>query len=228
MQSLSSLVAPQIVITTTCGTITDNTVGTVTTLGFQRWRWLGSGSAHITGILNVCENIYQFMFQDINSYETERATVILCGFPVTRDDEGSQQTDSNASTRLSRLQFNPRWICRRLSKRQTVLCTFLWQYSGLFQCRHLNEACHLAGIVGAIILVPCHVIKYLQLIWCVNSLWPNDAIWRHRSWSTLAQVMACCLMAPSHYLNQCWAIFSKVQWHSNESNLTRDSSPPNH
>ena len=33
----------------------------------------------------------------------------------------------------------------------------------------------------------------------VNSLWPNDAIWRQRSGSTLAQVMACCLMAPSHY-----------------------------
>ena len=27
----------------------------------------------------------------------------------------------------------------------------------------------------------------------VNSLWPSDAIWRHRSQSTLAQVMACCL-----------------------------------
>ena len=46
---------------------------------------------------------------------------------------------------------------------------------------------------------------------CVNSLWPNDAIWRHRSWSTLAQVMACCLMAPSHYLNQCWLIVNKDQ-----------------
>ena len=36
----------------------------------------------------------------------------------------------------------------------------------------------------------------------VNSFWPCDAIWWHRSRSTLAQVMACCLMAPSHYLNQ--------------------------
>ena len=35
----------------------------------------------------------------------------------------------------------------------------------------------------------------------VNSLRPIDAIWRHRSGSTLAQVMACCLTAPSHYLN---------------------------
>ena len=49
---------------------------------------------------------------------------------------------------------------------------------------------------------------------CIKSLWPSDTIWRHRSWSTLAQVMACCLTAPSHYLNQCWLITSKVQWHS--------------
>ena len=31
-----------------------------------------------------------------------------------------------------------------------------------------------------------------------------------KSWSTRVQVMACCLMAPSHYLNQCWPI--NHQW----------------
>ena len=31
----------------------------------------------------------------------------------------------------------------------------------------------------------------------INSLWFSDAIWWHRSRSTLAQVMAWCLMAPS-------------------------------
>ena len=36
--------------------------------------------------------------------------------------------------------------------------------------------------------------------------------------------MACCLMAPSHYLNQCCLIISKVQWHSSEGNFTSDSS----
>ena len=36
------------------------------------------------------------------------------------------------------------------------------------------------------------------VIFCwVNSLWPSDTIWRQRSGSTLAQVMACCLTAPS-------------------------------
>ena len=43
-----------------------------------------------------------------------------------------------------------------------------------------------------------------------NSMWPSDAIWRQGSRSTLVQVMACCPTAPSHYLNQCWLIISKV------------------
>ena len=62
----------------------------------------------------------------------------------------------------------------------------------------------------------------------LNSLEPSDAIWRWRSWSTLVQVMACCLTAPSHYLNQYWLIISKVQWHPSESNFTRDASAISH
>ena len=52
-----------------------------------------------------------------------------------------------------------------------------------------------------------------------NTLWPSDAIWRQRSWSTLAQVMACCLMTVSHYLNQCWLFITKVQWHLSKANF---------
>ena len=37
----------------------------------------------------------------------------------------------------------------------------------------------------------------------INTLWPVDVIWRHGTRSTLAQVMACCLTPPSHYLSQC-------------------------
>ena len=51
-----------------------------------------------------------------------------------------------------------------------------------------------------------------HLLRWINSLWPSDAIWRHISGSTLIQVMACCLTAPSHYLNQCWVIISTDQW----------------
>ena len=37
-----------------------------------------------------------------------------------------------------------------------------------------------------------------------NSLWPSNTIRRQGTESTLAQVMACCLTAPSLYLNQYW------------------------
>ena len=53
--------------------------------------------------------------------------------------------------------------------------------------------------------------KLVQVMaWHVNSVWPGDAIWQHRSGSLLAQVMACCLTALSHYLNQCSRIVSEV------------------
>ena len=51
----------------------------------------------------------------------------------------------------------------------------------------------------------------------VDLLWPSDTIWCHATWSTLVKVMALCLMALSHYLNQCWPIItfiSEVLWHS--------------
>ena len=48
----------------------------------------------------------------------------------------------------------------------------------------------------------------------VRGVWPSDAIWRNRTAPTLVQVMTCCLMALSHYLNQCWLIMSKGTWYS--------------
>ena len=47
-----------------------------------------------------------------------------------------------------------------------------------------------------------------------HSLWAGDDIWRQRSGSTLAQVMACCLTAPCHYLNN-------VDWSSVKSSDIR-------
>ena len=58
---------------------------------------------------------------------------------------------------------------------------------------------------------------YCKIIYCTviqvkldNSLWPCGVIWRHRTWLTLVQVMACCLTTPSHYLCQWWLIIRKV------------------
>ena len=49
-----------------------------------------------------------------------------------------------------------------------------------------------------------------------NSLWPSDTIWWQRSGSILAQIMACCLMAPSH---STWTYNQNCLWHSPESFL---------
>ena len=78
------------------------------------------------------------------------------------------------------------------------------------------------GITRVVIERP-KILKAMTL----NSLRPSDAIWRHRSGSTLAQVMACCLTALSHYLNQCWLIISKVLWHSSEGIIMRRSEDTN-
>ena len=62
----------------------------------------------------------------------------------------------------------------------------------------------------------------------INTLWPSDAIWRQGSRSTLVHVMACCLTAPSHHLNQCWLIITKVQWCSSGGNFAWDVTAISH
>ena len=62
---------------------------------------------------------------------------------------------------------------------------------------------------------------------CFYTLLPSNAIPWQPSGSTLALVMACCLMAPSHYLNQCWLNITKVQWYSSDGNFKRDNSAIN-
>ena len=54
-----------------------------------------------------------------------------------------------------------------------------------------------------------------------NSSLPSDTTQWHRSGSTIAHVRACCLTAPSHYLNQCWLIIRGVLWHSPDGSFTR-------
>ena len=62
---------------------------------------------------------------------------------------------------------------------------------------------------------------YLPLVCPVpNKLWLSDSIWRHQRGSPSTQVMAWCLKAQSHYLNQCWFVISMVHWHTSEGDFT--------
>ena len=46
-----------------------------------------------------------------------------------------------------------------------------------------------------------------------NSLRLSDAIWHNKYWSTLYYVTACCVIAPSHYINHCWLV---INWTLNK------------
>ena len=58
--------------------------------------------------------------------------------------------------------------------------------------------------------------------------WPSDTTWHHWTWSILIQVMACCLMAPSNYLNQCRITISMVMCHPFTGNNTQNAYESNH
>ena len=60
------------------------------------------------------------------------------------------------------------------------------------------------------------------MVYRVNSLSPNNPYGVCSSWSILVQVMACCLMAPSHYLNQSWLIISEIHLHQVEGSCTEN------
>ena len=53
--------------------------------------------------------------------------------------------------------------------------------------------------------------------------YPNEDLGQH--WE-MAQVMACCLTATSHYLNQCEFLISEILQHSPESNLVISQQVP--
>ena len=79
----------------------------------------------------------------------------------------------------------------------------------------LLQSCTKPSIMCILLNEKSHVLIQVLLKFVpqspLNSLWSSDTVWRQRSGSTLVRVMACCLMAPSHYLNQCWLIISEVQ-----------------
>ena len=55
----------------------------------------------------------------------------------------------------------------------------------------------------------------------VNSLWPCDAICRHRLGSTLIQVIASCPVTQSHFLNRIDRYW--ILWHSHETIFPRNT-----
>ena len=86
-----------------------------------------------------------------------------------------------------------------------------WFNKWLPSSQYLNQYWHIiSGTVRnlTLIVILWNVEAIFFIPQSVNPLWPMIPIWGHRSGSTLALVMSCCLTAPSHYLNQCRLIIS--------------------
>ena len=100
-----------------------------------------------------------------------------------------------------------------------------WLIVSSFDPQKWTDCCKILINVQRFVLKKIHfkIASILFLPQCINLLWPSDAMWWHRTGSTLARVMACCLVAPSHYLNQCWLTISKVPCHSSEGIIIRRS-----
>ena len=58
--------------------------------------------------------------------------------------------------------------------------------------------------------------------WAIAT-WLSDAIWRHKSVLTMPHVMACCMIAPSHYLKQYWLIIINPPLYLHISELVQHS-----
>ena len=148
--------------------------------------------------------------------------VLCCGYTLT---------DFPISIRLTSLALWQSNDCPSASKATLMNMDkyFMWiHYERLHnhnKAKHNKTVCIFLGIYCSFRHCSNHHI-FKRKISCadlnklINSLGPNDAMWQHRSGLTLAQVMACCLTAPSHYLNHCWFLISKVPWHSPVSNFT--------
>ena len=90
---------------------------------------------------------------------------------------------------------------------------------GYFKTDYFNNT----GIAKLLQKISVTVFSDMDNYVSFNWFWLSDAIWWHRSGLTLAQIMACCLTAPSHNLNQCWLTIKCVLWHLPESNFTGSS-----
>ena len=104
--------------------------------------------------------------------------------------------------RIVRLEWQ--LVCSHLAPRYHLLCNSWWHDDEEIPLKHFP--------ITAVLCVEDQGGTGFQGF---NSFWPGDTIWQHRSGSALAQVMA-----PSHYLNQCWPMTREVLWHSLEGNFT--------
>ena len=102
--------------------------------------------------------------------------------------------NDRADSRFAPSQWEMALLCNSVSH---WLCNSVSHWLGASLGSALN-GCH-QGLCLCCPDAKLWVTEYRYKLMFLNPLWPNDAIWRHRSRSTLAHVTACWLTALSHY-----------------------------
>ena len=176
---------------------------------------------------SVWSNIFWECFEEYWPYHNRTGLCCLQYDNYKEKTKVSHKTcpilPSRTNTEMRMLSFWRNFhhrLHQKLSKWQ--LSVQLTMKTSIIKMTTLPFQCSNEVSVGATLQNNISIYRELILNW-FNSLWPSDAMWRHRSGSTLAQVMACCLTAPSHYLNQCWLMISEVLWHWSDSNFTENT-----
>ena len=175
-----------------------------------------------------CIKIYKSPFKGMRLKILSAAASVFKSFKIEAEANCAADNISNA--------FPCFYIFVQISFHQIIISCRLWQvpyfWAGikaydLVAGRQTLKSSYILSKAKALELFPMlnrdklkAALVYYDGKITVNSLWPSDAIWQHRSGSTLDQVMACCLTAPSHYLAQCWLIINEVLWNSPKGNLT--------
>ena len=143
---------------------------------------------------------------------------VLTGNSSSNEDLGDIYVGGLMQTRYNCISSALWWgllgnnpMLRHVSKREQLIhwANFPGRWTSAALCTQWHPSAHNRGNYN---------------VYFLNSLWASDVTWRHGSRSTLAQVMACCLTAPSHYLNQCWLMINEVLWHSPDNNFTENTS----
>ena len=101
------------------------------------------------------------------------------------------------------------WINRSVNNRE----------AGGLRCRHAHYDVIVMFRFSCLVSSSHQAINCTDVeqdVWCCmaapdhNELTHSGLVHHMTSWSTMIQVMACCLMAPSHYLIQCWPVISEI------------------
>ena len=114
------------------------------------------------------------------------------------------------------------WCCNTVWSSDAI--PWIWQHtSGLIlQCYQKTFMIHQLfpmGFINILFKIVKSLMKHLGL--AIGNI---QHVWWFLWTLVVTQVMACCLTAPSHYLNQCWQIIGEVLWHSFEGNF-RENAP---